>query len=295
MIGITMLAGLIFLVVIFQRSDKEMADHLMPQLLLAQIHIVNFSAERADMKMDITIDNPAPIGLNIDSLYYIISIEGNELIETTYPDSLQIDANDSTTFSLPLTVYYDKLKSVLDKLEQEGRDSVVYKINATIYADTKIIPKDEFNLEVEKLLPLIRTPGIDVMDLSVEDLKFSGATVVIEALIENKSLFSYSFEDIHYNMQIEDNEMLEGNKPGIINIPAKDTAIITIPVAIDFKETGRSLVDLIRKGNDLSYDFRLTTEIVSDEHVLEESEIILHVTGKLKNLADVVKEQAKEN
>lgn len=105
-----------FLVVMFLRSDKEIADYLIPQLLIAQIHLVNLSAERADMVMNITIDNPAPVGLNLNSLYYTISIEGYEVMESTYADSLQIDANDSTAFSLPLTVYNDKLMSLMDKI-----------------------------------------------------------------------------------------------------------------------------------------------------------------------------------
>jgi 3-hydroxyacyl-CoA dehydrogenase len=35
-----------------------------------------------------------------------------------------------------------------------------------------------------------------VTDLDIEDLKFSGATVVIEALIENKNIFPFGFQDI---------------------------------------------------------------------------------------------------
>ena len=294
-IGVVLLSGLIYLIVRFQQSDKELADYVMPQLQLVQMQITSLTAERADMQMDVVIDNPAPMGLHIDSLYYIVSIEDNEVVESTYPDAVQIEANDTTTISLPLTIYYDTLQSVLDELEQQGKDSVIYKINATIFSDMDIIPKDKFDVEVEKLLPLIRIPEIDVTDLSVEDIGFSGATIVVEALVDNKNVFPFSFEDMHYSLQIEDNEAIEGTKTETVNIPAKDTAQVTIPVEIDFKEMGKGLIDLIRKGDDLTYDFILKTALVSDEHILQESEITLHATGSLEELKDVVKEQKEEN
>ena len=294
-IGVVLLFGLIYLIVRFQQSDKELADYVMPQIQLAQMQITSLTAERADMQMNVVIDNPAPMGLHIDSLYYIVSIEDNEVVASTYPDAVQLEANDTTTISLPLTIYYDTLQSVLEALEQQGKDSVVYKINATIFSDMDIIPKDSFDIEVEKLLPLIRIPEINVTDLSVEDIGFSGATIVVEALVDNKNVYAFRFEDIHYSLQIENNEAIEGNKPEAINIPAKDSAQVTIPVEIDFGEMGKGLIDLIRKGDDLTYDFILKTALISDEHILQESEITLHATGSLEELKDVVKEQKEEN
>lgn len=294
-IGVAILAGIIYLVVKFQQSDKGVADYIVPQLQLAQMQLTNLTAEQADMNMNMVIDNPAPVGLNIDSLHYKVYIEGNEVVKTTYPDSIQVDANDTTTVSLPITIYYDKLVSVLDKLEKQGKDSVIYKIDATIFSDMDIIPKDTFNLEAEKLLPLVRSPEINITDLNVEDLSFSGATMKVEALVKNKNVFSFGFENMSYRLQIEDNEWMEGDKPGTVNIPAKDSATITIPVELNFKELGQGLYDLIRKGDELTYDFRLSTSMVSDEHILEESDITLNATGKLKTLVDVAKEQVKEN
>lgn len=109
-----------------QRSDKDIKDKVIPQLQLAQMQVTNLTADQADVRVNMIIDNPAPVGLDIDSLYYTVFIEGNEVVKTTYPDPLHIEGSGNTTVSLPLTIYYDKLQSVLDKLEEEGRDSVVY-------------------------------------------------------------------------------------------------------------------------------------------------------------------------
>jgi LEA14-like dessication related protein len=293
-VGIVLLAGILYLVINFQRSEKEVADYVVPQLEFAQMQLTNLTTERADMQMNMIIDNPAPVGLDIDSLHYTISIEGNEVVKTTYPDPLKIEASDTTMVSLPLTIYYDKLQSVLDKLEEEGKDSVVYKINATIFTDVAVIPKDKFNLKVEKRMPLIRVPEITVTDIGIKNLNFSGAVVQVEAYVVNENVFPIGFDNMHYSFQLEDNETMEGHKQETVKIQVKDSATISIPVEVNFKEMGKGLIDLIREGGDLQYDFSLRTKMVSDAHMLEDSEIRLNATGKLKDLTKVAKEQMSE-
>jgi len=123
LIILAVLAAVVYGVVNFKKSDKKIADYVVPELKLAQIQVTNLTAEKADMKMNMLLDNPGPIGFSLDSLFYTVSIEGNEVARTTYPDSLRLEARDSTTVELPLTIYHDKLADLLKRLEQEGRDS----------------------------------------------------------------------------------------------------------------------------------------------------------------------------
>lgn len=288
-LGVAVLAGIIYLVVKFQSSDKEVADYVVPELQLANIQVTNLTANKADMIMRMAIDNPAPVGIRIDSLHYVIYIEDNEVARTTYPDSLQIEASDSTAFSLPLTLYYDKLQSVLNNLEQQGQDSANYRVDATIFTDMTIIPKDKLDLDIEKRLPLIRPPEIQVADIGVEDVGFSGATLKTDIVVTNKNAFSFGFRDMHYAVRLDNNEPVEGNKPGTVNIPAKGSTTISIPAELDFKEMGKNLIDLIRKGDDVSYSFYMNTNLVSDSEVLEDSEIEMNASGKLKSAIEAAK------
>lgn len=289
-IGLAVLVGIIYAVVKFQRSDKKVADYVVPKLKMGQMQLTNLTAERADIKMKMIIDNPAPIGLSIDSLYYVVYIAGQEVARTTYPDTLRLKAKDSTQLTLPLTLYYQKLKKVTDSLALQGKDSVNYRVNATIFSASKLIPKDKFDLKVEKKLPLVTVPEIKITDLKVTNLKFKGATMQVAAAVKNRNVFSISFKDMSYTVQIEDNEAVEGSKPGTVKIPAKGTANFTIPVQLSFKEMGKTLIDLIKEGKDVNYDLKLRTELISDSDILKDSKINLSSSGKLKTLVDAAKE-----
>lgn len=294
-IGLAVLIGIIYAVVRFQRSDKKVADYIVPKLTLSQMQLTNLTPERADVKMKMIIDNPAPIGFSIDSLYYVVSIADQEVARTTYPDSLRLEAKDSTQVTLPLTLYYDKLKDVTDRLADQGQDSVLYRVNATIFSKTKLIPKDKFNLKVEKRLPLVTVPDVKITDLKIKDLKLlKSATLQVEAAVRNRNVFALGFKDMSYTVQIEDNEAVEGSKPGTVNIPAKGTANFTIPVQITFKEMGKTLLDLIKEGKDVSYNLKLKTELVSKSDILQNSNINLSSSGKLKTVLDVVKAKTEE-
>lgn len=154
-----------------------------------------------------------------------------------------------------------------------------------------LIPKDKLNMSVEKRLPLIRIPEIEIKDLQVNDLGLSGAKLNVEALVKNKNVFPISFRDMDYSVEIEENDPVEGHKPGTVHIPAKGAATITVPAELDLKEMGKSLVDLIRKGGDVSYNFDMNTEMVSDAEIMKDSEIRLNASAKLKTVVDAVKEQ----
>jgi LEA14-like dessication related protein len=294
LLALAVLIGGGYAVLKFRQSDKKVADYIVPKLTLTQMQLTNLTAERADVKMKMIIDNPAPIGFSIDSLYYVVSIADQEVARTTYPDSLRLEAKDSTEVSLPLTLYYDKLKDLTDRLANQGQDSVVYRVNATIFSKTKLIPKDKFNLKVEKRLPLVTVPDVKITNLKVQDLKLQGATLQVEAAVRNRNVFALGMKDLRYTVQIEDNEAVEGNKPGTINIPAQGSANFTIPVQLTFREMGKTVLDLIREGKDVNYNLKLKTELISESDILQNSNINLTSSGKLKTVLDAVKEKVEE-
>jgi len=291
---LALLAGGAYLVVKMKRSDKKIADYVVPELKMGQMRVTNLTAEKADMKMNMLIDNKAPVGFSIDSLFYTVSIAGQEIARTTYPDSLRLEARDSTTIELPLTLYHDKLADVLKGLEQQGRDSAMYTVNATIFTDMALIPKDKLNMKLEKRLPLIRIPEIHVTDIKMKDVGLKGATMVVETSIKNENGFPIRFSDMNYRVQVDNNGWMEGSKPGTMNIPAKGTTTMTIPMEVKLKEMGKNALDLIRKGTDVHYDFRMNTKLASDAQVLKDSKIALNSSGKLKTVVDAVKEHKKD-
>ena len=83
-------------------------------------------------------------------------------------------------------------------------------------------------------------------------------------------------------------KIIEGVIPQTIELPAKDSVHITIPLDLNFKQIEQTLVDYIRKGKNMRYDVTITTRPVTTIKTFKDSDIILHAAGKLKTIKDVV-------
>lgn len=292
-IAIVILA--IYLVIQFPKIWKNLGEKFLPELKSAHLQLRHLDAEHAVADLYMVIDNRAPVGFKLDSLSYTVFIGPYEAIKSTYPDSLQIKSKDTTAISLPLDIYYEKIGDVLKKYEDEGADSVIYRIDATLFTGIDAIPEGKINFSIDKKLPLIRVPEIKMKGFKIKKVNFSGATFQAEMIIANENVFPFGFRDMAYNIQFDSNQPIEGHKPDTIKIDPMDSLAFNFPLEINFGEMGKGLFELILKGGDLQYEFNLKAKLVSDSDILNDADVSLSAQGKLKELIKVAKEQIHED
>lgn len=292
-LGIVLVAGILYLFVLYLDNEEESTAQLSPQLELAQMRVTNFSVGRVDMDMNVNIKNPTAVNLHVDSLYYSVMIEGQEVAGTIYPDPLQIEAGQDRRVSFPFTVYYSRLQS-LDQWEEKGRGTVQYTLNVALFTDAELLPDNQFYLQLTERRPLPRVPEIKVADMKMEDSDNSGAVVQVETYVVNENVFALELENMDYSLRVGDYQAMEGQKPETIRIAAKDTAFMQVPVELSSGKLAGKLQDDIQQGNDRAYFFSLNAKLLSDADMLEESELAMTTTGRLEELGDVDEAQVIE-
>ena len=107
--------------------------------------------------------------------------------------------------------------------------------------------------------------------------------------MKNRNVFSLKSKNIAYELSIEDNKLIKGIIPGLTDIQAKSVTELTIPITISFKEVGKTLFDLLKKGNNLGYKLRLTSSIESENNMMKNSKVILESEGSVKSLKKALK------
>lgn len=152
LIGLVVVIGIIYLVVAYQQSLKSIKEDIRPGLELAQIKYFHLTDDTAEVRLNVIIDNPTATGLSLDSIYYVVFIEDDELAGTAYRESVHVESSDSAHLSFPVTVYYEKLRSLLEKPKLQNKDSAEYKIHTTIYSET--FADDQLELEADKQVAL---------------------------------------------------------------------------------------------------------------------------------------------
>jgi LEA14-like dessication related protein len=289
---LTLLILVVILFIVKYNRPKKIVELIIPKLKIANIQLLDFDSKRANLKIDLGIDNALPLAIVIDSIHYSIYIQNQEILKDHYVTSIRFNKNDTSNFSMPVILYYDKLVRLLETLDKKGVDSVIYKIKTVAYTNWGIAK--EIVLTSEKYLPLLRIPDVSIIEIKVNDVKFSGAIINIKALVGNRNVFFFGIKDVAYSVSLENQKPFKGTHHNAFKFPAMDSTIVTIPVKVNFRELNKSILEYIRKGGKLKYSITATMKLVSQHSFLKDSKIIFTTNGQLNEIKKVREEIKKE-
>ena len=271
----------------YVRDKDPNKTFLLPQLELSQLEITSLTSHKTGMIVKVNIKNQLPLSFNVDSLQYSIFINGTEILKDHYKKSISLKRNDSSQVSLPMTIFNDSISSVMKTNEQKNIDSVEFHFQGSFF--TRIIFKEQFNVDIKRLIPRFYTPEVNAEHFEIDSLNFSRAAVQLLVSINNKNVFPFKADSIAYEISIEDNHWIKGIIPGFIDIQAKSVTDLTIPITISFKEVTKTLFHLLTKGNKVRYNLHLTFRIESDNNMINKSKVILESEGSVKSLMKALK------
>lgn len=265
---------------------------IIPRLEAGVFEVTDLELDRTKLNSKMLIKSPLPFNLAADSLQYQIYISGKEVIKSTYAKGINIRRWDSTWINLPVTVYNEKLFAALDDADKLGKDSVVYRIKTTFY--THLPFKQKFEIDVDKLLPLIYIPTVQLAKIDYDSLSLKGITLIINMKIGNRNKVDLQFKDLKFKFQLADYPWVYGAKWGEVNIKAQDTTALVLPVRISFTDAFKSLGPLIRKGGKTDYKIGMDLKLVSDLNAMKNSKVVFKNEGTVSEIVGLAKDAAKE-
>jgi len=276
----------------YSKNESPYRTLLIPRLEIAVSEITYLSSDKIYMHEKLLIHNPLPFNLTADSLQYKLFIGEVEVIKSAYTKSLIIRKWKSTWIDLPITINNAKLLATLNKADNQGKDSVVYRIQTTFH--THIPFKKEFNIDAEKLLPLFYMPTARLMEVSHDSLSLKGVTLFLKVMIGNRNKFPFQLKDLKYKFSLADNPWVTGAELGIIDIKQQDSTELILPARISFSNIFKSIGPLIRKGGKVEYKFGMDLKLVSENNAIKNSKVRVNDTGTLKELIKLTKDEKKK-
>ena len=277
----------------YARDKSPYRTLFIPRLELSLIQIGSLTADATSLHAQMLIHNPLPFNLRADSLNYIVYIRGVEVIRSTYPKSLLIKRWDTSAVDLPVIAYNDKLLTVLTQAENEGLDSVEYEVKT--YFGTSLFGHRDYNLDIKTLQPLFFIPKVKLTRIEYDGLNAEGVNLYLYTEILNKNKFPFKLKDLNFRVALAGDAWVKGSKEGVIDI--KDSGQVTalgLPLRISFKEIGKSLGPLIKKGKNTPYKFELTMKMVSDNNAMKNSEVLVTDKGVIHDIVQLAKDEKRK-
>jgi LEA14-like dessication related protein len=255
---------------------------LLPRVELSDVEITSLTAEKTEMTLRMLIKNQIPLSFTADSVQYKLFINNVEVAKDHYRKSFTLGSNDSSWVSLPITIFNHDLVSVLDSDKRNEKDSVEYRLQVSFYASNFF--NKHFDLTIKRELPSIVIPTIKEEHYHIDSLNFSRAAIRILFAVTNQNTFALKAKNIAYRFSIENHQWVEGAIPGLTDIRAKGFTELTIPVRLSFLEVGKTIFDLLKKGDDVRYKLNLTFKIESGDNMIKNSKVMLVSEGTVKSL-----------
>ena len=263
---------------------------LLPRIGMSIIEITSLSAEKSDMNISLLIKNTLPFTFRADSFQYWIYMNDAEIVESRYKKSIVLNANDSSWIKLPVSVFRHDVDSVIKANEKRGIDSIEYRIRTSFYTD--IFFQKRFDFTIKRFLPLIYTPEVTLDRIEIDSLNFKRAAIIIHSDVNNKNVFDIKVKDLAYEFQIEDHEWVKGNVKGITMLKARSVNKMEIPITLSFKEVGKTLFKLLKKGKNVNYNLLMTMLIESEMNMVKNSKAIVKSSGSVKSLLKAAKKKS---
>ncbi len=188
----------------YKRDTSPHKTFLLPRVEISIIEIKSLTADKTEMTVNVLLKNHLPFSFTADSLHYSIFINGVEVINSHHKKTITLDSSDSSWISLPLTILNHQLTSILKASERKDVDSVEYRLKATFFTD--IVFRKKFDVDIERLLPLIYIPEVTAEQIQVDSLNFSRAVIQLLVSIKNKNVFPLEAKTMAYKFAIEDHD-----------------------------------------------------------------------------------------
>jgi len=288
-IAILILGGLGFY--FYKSKSENPVSGLKPRIEFAISKISHITDNKMDLSLKLLVHNPLPVGITAKNFRYTVDLDGVRIIESDYADRLQIKSDDSTVVDLPTQINIKNLADVSEHKGKEGTDSADYHLTAVLNLEKPFLGKDTLHFEFDKRLPLIRLPKVEMEEFDMEKFRLTKSELLIRMKLINPNAFSVEFQNPSYVFDLGSQENLaEGSVKGVTKVKAKSTEIYEIPVEVDMGKTLKTAGQLVFKGKSLPFKMRFKCRVVSENEMMQNSEMDLIMEGELKDL-----EKIKEN
>lgn len=286
--GVLVLIVVVIVAVWFALHDD--APEVWPTLSVATVTMTDVNENAIDAEAKVRIDNPLPIDLSSTAIAYTVMIDSTTVVKDTHDEPLTIASGDSTVVTLPMQIKLAEMTSVLKQLKQQNEDSADYTLRARVHLNVPVAEHEVIELEKTLRLPVFLMPNVQVSDVDIEGLDFKTSQLEVTLQIDNPNTFPIQFKDMAFEARVDNDHTMSGAVPGVTEIPAHKSKNVPVLVRLSNPEVGELAWKSLFDKKDTHFNIRLTSALVSEHPMLNNSRMITQASGTLDELGEAAEQ-----
>lgn len=249
-----------------------------PAVSISSARLTGLSFDKADLQVDIDINNPNSLAIDLSAFDYEVLINGKSFLSGTENQGLNIAANKSSTIQLPVSLRFNDILSTFRELKSS--DSIRYQIKSGLSFDLPMSGSIRVPVSKNGTFPNLKMPSVQLASVRLNDLSFSAASVDVQIKVDNPNSWSLDLLKMDYRLTVNDMDWIEGASSAGQAIAGKKSGYVRIPVKLNFLQMGQSVYNLLTGNGDLSYTLEGQADLKSSLELLGEFKLPFRKNGQ---------------
>lgn len=251
-----------------------------PEVRIDSTELEALSFSGLNLRFDVEIRNPNPIGISLAGFDYELQIEGTPFISAEVEEKVTIAARDRYIIPLPVELGFEELVRTIRELED--REEAAYQLTSGFSFDLPVLGRVRIPVSTEGSIPILRFPELQVRSLRLNAISLAGASLDLELEIRNRNNFKIFIESLEYRFRVDGRDWASGMRQERVRLGENDAAVLTIPVELDFAAVGRSVYQMILGADTLQYTLEANVDMGTSLRVLKKATLPFEVAGQLR-------------
>lgn len=231
---------------------KQAFENQKPQVSVVDQRLTGLDFEKVSIAFGIQVDNPNPIGIDLQGLDYDFKLDGHSFVKGKQDKQMNIVASGASRIELPLSMTFKEIEKGLSGLK--GKDQVPYELTTGLLIKVPLLGTVRYPVVSQGVLPIPQLPKIALQGIKLESIGFTGATLALSLQVDNPNNFSVALNALNYDLIINGKHWARGNSQTLGDIKEKQKSVISIPVTISLVDLGSGFSNLLKSGVDLNYN-----------------------------------------
>jgi LEA14-like dessication related protein len=229
----------------------------LPTVAFERLDLRSISWEDVDSDFVFSVHNPNPIDIDLARFDYALSFVGIEWVSGDNPDGLELLAEGTSEWALPMHIVFQDLYDLVQATK--GEDTIPFEIQGSFGFDTTIGDID-LPYNADGNFPALRTPKVEFSRLQVKEIGFDTAELELDLDITNEHGTNLWFKNFDYDVDLSGYDIGTGDVPELGEALAATESTLALPLSVDLFEAGGAVIDILT-GNEADLDLVATTDV----------------------------------
>jgi LEA14-like dessication related protein len=257
---------------------------LKPDLKSVKTSIKEITPDSLKAQVSMTVHNSLPLTIRVDSMGYVMAIQGDTLIQGSQHRPTQVKASSDGQLTIPMNT---DLKRLIKKIDQLQRDSADVYLRMVLYNRLPVVGTNRLPVEVQKTIYIPKLPKFEVEKIKIDKLSLKGGRLVVTLQVHNYQALPFTISQFAYHLRLSDNIDVKGKETKDIHFQKKGTETVDFPIDLKLAQMGEAAYKMLFKSKSTPYRMDGTMQVSTKQNFVGNFNMDFNSAGTIDELKEV--------